>query len=130
MLARRLDPDAVAAVVERLAERGLASDARFAAAYVDQRIRAGFGPLRIRAELCQRGLDPALVATYLDQDEDYWSEQLAAAQRKKFGAQPARTRQELARRARFLEYRGFSSGQIGRMLDFAPLNDCLDTHDD
>ncbi len=106
----------VATVLASLAGQGLQSDERFTASYVDERIRKGFGPMRIRAELCERGVDASLIERYLDRDEARWQELLARVHTKKYGAAPAQGRSELARRGRFLEYRGFTSGQVSRFL--------------
>ncbi|HEX5842944.1 MAG TPA: regulatory protein RecX, partial [Pseudomonas sp.] len=46
----------IEAALDRLAEEGLLSEARYMEAFVGYRARAGYGPLRIREELTQRGL--------------------------------------------------------------------------
>jgi regulatory protein len=103
-------------VLTGLAAQELLSTERFVARYVEERMARGFGPVRIRAELRQRGLDDPLVDTYLPRDETVWMDLLAQAHDRKFGPQPPADRVELARRARFLEYRGFTSPQVSRFL--------------
>ena len=44
------------AALDRLAQEGLLSEARYLEAFVSYKARAGYGPLRIREELTQRGL--------------------------------------------------------------------------
>src|SRR3990167_2544794 len=44
------------AALERLVQEGLLSEARYLESFVGYRARAGYGPLRIREELIQRGL--------------------------------------------------------------------------
>ena len=46
----------IEAALDRLAEEGLLSEARYLEAFVSYRARSGYGPLRIREELTQRGL--------------------------------------------------------------------------
>lgn len=107
---------AIEPVLEALAGQGLQSDARFTEYYVEERMRKGYGPLRIQAELRERGIGEALIERHLERDESDWRELLARVHNKKFGAKPLRDRAELAKRARFLEYRGFSSSQVSRFL--------------
>lgn len=116
-LARRVPEEAVVeAVLADLESRGLVSDQRFAEAYVDQRCRKGFGPLRIRAELAERGVDGEVVTNCLDLDESVWRELLADVASRKFGTSPVTGRRELARQGRFLEQRGFPVSLIRRYL--------------
>lgn len=116
--ARGRGSDGVERVLAGLQEQGQLSDARFVHGYVEERLRKGFGPLRIRAELQERGIEAELVTHGLELDEGGWMEVLSRAHDKKFGAAPASGRAELARRARFLEYRGFTAAQVRRFLRF------------
>ncbi len=119
LLQRGHAEQAVEAVLDVIAGQGLQSDDRFSETYLNERMRKGFGPLRIRAELRERGIEESLIALYLDSiDETDWMERLASVHNKKFGMAPAQGRSELARRGRFLEYRGFSSSQVSRFLRF------------
>ena len=118
LLQRGFAADAVESALSGLVERNLLSDARFVESYMDERMRKGFGPLRIGAELRERGVDERLIAGHLDRDEEIWMDVLAAAHDKKFGTDPASGRAALARRARFLEYRGFTIAQVSRFLQF------------
>lgn len=106
----------IGAVLDDLAGRGLQSDERYTEQYVDLRIRKGYGPARIRAELAERGIDETLIQEWLDPTDPAWRECLRAVARTKFGDHPPEDRKEMARRARFLEYRGFSQDHIRRLL--------------
>ncbi len=116
-LARRgFDADELARVLEDLAERGLQSDARFAEQFVAARMRRGSGPLRIRAELRQRGIAEDLIASELDIDPEVWLAGLRRVHERKYGSSPPGDRKDLARRIRFLESRGFPGELIQRLL--------------
>lgn len=115
LLAHGWAADSVHGVLDRLATDGLQSDRRYTEQYVAERTARGFGPLRIRAELRQRGVADALVATYLDADVD-WPARLAQVAAHKFGLAPCADRREWGRRARFLEQRGFPAAMIHRLL--------------
>ena len=117
-LARHFRDEAlVGAVLDDLEIRNLLSDQRFAENYIDQRSRKGFGPLRIRAELSERGVGKDLIAELLDEPAFAWRDSMREAASRKFGDAPAADRRELARRSRFLQQRGFPTGLIGRYLD-------------
>ncbi len=104
-------------VLQRLAEQGLQSEQRFAEHYVAERRAKGHGPLRIRAELQERGIDDRLCDIYLNIEESDWREQLLSVHNKKFGGAPPKDRADMARRARFLQYRGFTAAQVSRILN-------------
>lgn len=84
--------------------------------YAEERLHKGFGPLRVRRELRERGVSDALIDPNLDRTAQEWLEQLARVHRRKFGTGPVVDAKDLARRARFLESRGFPSELIGRFL--------------
>jgi len=108
--------DDVESLLDGLVAQGYLSDERFAEAYVRSRLERGFGPLRIRAELRERGVADALVEVMLQPVADRWLEIMRAAHDKKFGDRPARDQRERLRRARFLEYRGFPGEWVRRFV--------------
>jgi regulatory protein len=107
-------------VIEALVANELLSEERLIAAYVAERLDKGFGPLRIRAELREKGLSDERVQPYLELDDQTLSDCLTQAYRKRFGETEAEDRREQAKRARFLEYRGFPSRVIARFLGSSP----------
>lgn len=106
----------ITATLDRLVTEGLQSDARFAEQFVTSRCGRGQGPLRIRAELVQRGVEGALVEAALSLDEADWQALAAQARVRKFGAALPRDMREQARQACFLAQRGFSTAQIRAAL--------------
>lgn len=108
---------AVRQALDALEAEGLLSDARFAEALVRSRTERGYGPLRIRAELIERGVDPALIEAQLEAELQSWVELARRQQAKRFGQGPAQDYRERARRARFLEGRGFPAEVIRRVLN-------------
>jgi regulatory protein len=114
---RRYEAGLVDRVLDDLERRRLLSDARFAEQYLAQRVRKGFGPLRIRAELEQRGVAGPVIAAALDGARPDWEALLLEAVARKFGERPERDLRGLARRGRFLEQRGFPIGLIRRHLE-------------
>jgi regulatory protein len=105
--------DIVSLVIADLSERGLQSDSRYAEIYVRSRLSRGYGPVRIRQELRQRGIDPRLLADLQPADAD---DNLQKTHDRKFGAFPPENLEERAERERFLLRRGFSGDQIRRFF--------------
>ncbi|MBU0499638.1 MAG: recombination regulator RecX [Gammaproteobacteria bacterium] len=118
-LAGKYAAEALGQVLDDLAGRGLLSDARFAEQYAAQRADRGYGPVRIRSELRERGVAPDQAELALESLEQDWFEAMRAAHDRKFGPGPCADRKEQARHARFLEYRGFP-GEMIRTLLFDP----------
>lgn len=116
LASRCAEPQLLEQVIDELRERGLQSDGRFAEQYVSSRMRRGFGPLRIRRELQERGVEAPLLEASLDEQGAAWFELLRETHRRKYGAGLPGDFKERARRARFLEYRGFPAEMIRRLL--------------
>ena len=106
---------AASAVVE-LAAEGLQSDGRFLEVYLHSRVRQGKGPVRIRAELCERGIAAAAAEAALASSGYDWQEHAREVRTRKFGAALPVEFVEKARQMRFLQYRGFSPGHIRAAL--------------
>jgi len=118
LLGRGADRDEVERLLGRLERERLLSDERFAGEYVEARRQRGFGPLRIRAELRERGVAEELIAGLLDEGDDAWAQAMHEAHDRRFGEGPPADLRDLARRGRFLAYRGFSGERVRRFLRF------------
>jgi regulatory protein len=103
-------------VLDSLESGGYLSDERFAEQYVSYRKKKGFGPVRIRIELQERGISSDLVNAYADPSDDQWFEWLGECCRRKFGDSLPVDFKAQAKCARFLEYRGFPSELIRHYL--------------
>lgn len=108
-------PEIIESLISRLEKDGSLSDERFAEMFIRARIARGFGPVRIGNELRQRGVADDIVETYLNAVED-WDAHAVRVHRKKFGSERPGDQQEKARRWRYLQYKGFTSEQIGTIL--------------
>jgi regulatory protein len=106
----------VASVVEGLAAERLLSEARFVGQFIRQHAGRGHGPVRIRAELRERGVPEAEIEAGLDASGEDWAAVARDARRRRFGVSPPGDYPERARQARFLQYRGFSADHIRAAL--------------
>ena len=115
-LARKLaphaeSPGAVDALLDELLSKKQLSDERFA----EERARSlarKYGPAKIRHDLKAKGVADEVIARVSSQGE---LEQARAVLHSKY-RHPATSREERARRGRFLQGRGFSTEVIARLL--------------
>ena len=103
-------------VLANLKEQGLQSDQRFAEVYVRSRVRKGYGPIRIRQDLYQRGLDDELIDSELTCSAQRWIELARSVRAKRFSDQQPSDRAAWNTQARFLARRGFPADLIYRVL--------------
>jgi len=103
-------------VLQDLESRDWLSDARFTEHYVHVRTNRGYGPLKISAELRERGIDIELVNKWIEVSGSEWRQHISKVAQRKYGDAPAENQKDQARRARFLTHRGFPSNLIRRYL--------------
>lgn len=108
---------AVDAVVQDLADAGLQSDQRFAESYARSRAEKAYGPLRIRAELSERGIDRGLLERTLAELQTDWLAQAAKWYGRRFGDERPDSLKEKSRRQQALARRGFDSAVIREITD-------------
>ena len=92
-LARKLrqrgaDVEMIEAALDRLAEEGLLSESRYIESFIRGRAGSGYGPLRIREELAQRGLPRAEIEAALQASGYDWNEHLQQLWQRRFGELP------------------------------------------
>jgi len=110
------EPEMVGLIVAELVAEGLLSDERFIESFVASRQRRGQGPVRIRAELRDRGVSEVLIETWLDMRDPQWLCRLRELHDKRFAGQDPETMSERARQQRFFSYRGFTAEQIKHLF--------------
>ena len=108
---------AVEQTLQDLIAQNLLSDERFTEAFVLSRRERGTGPVKIQAELQQRGIDSSLISRYLDFRDPDWLDLAEQARQKKYGLSMPAEYSVKMQQARFLANRGFSHEQIRRVLD-------------
>lgn len=108
---RAESPGALAALLDALEQRKQLSDARYAEARVRQLSRK-YGAARIRQDLKASGVGAEIIGGVSEEGE---LERARAILDRKYRF-PATTREERAKRMRFLQSRGFSNDVIFRLL--------------
>ena len=93
------------------------SDDRFAESYVNSRRQRGFGPMRIKLELQQRGVSTDLIDVYVNFHDETWLQISLHEYEKKFGNFGANSYQDKVKCMRFLQSRGFTNDIIQKTMD-------------
>ena len=101
--------------IKELVDDGLLSDERFAESYFQSRKNKGYGPLRIRNELKQRGIGDQLFFSL--SNEVNWSKYALEALRKKINGDLPTETKDVLKLKRFLNYRGFDFQDIDRAFE-------------
>ncbi|MFK3724721.1 recombination regulator RecX [Pseudomonas monteilii] len=109
--------------LDRLAEEGLLSEARYLEHFISYRANGGYGPARIREDLGQRGLDRGDVEQALRDSGVDWAARLRDVWQRKFAGERPTEPKRRAQQMRFLAYRGFSMDMIGRLLSGRDLDE-------
>ncbi len=106
-----------AQAVSALEAEHLLSDERFVETLISARKRRGYGPLRIRRELQEKGIAEEAIERWLDTGSVEWLNEIRRVHRQKFGGRAPKSLSERAKQARFLQYRGFTFDQIQQALN-------------
>ncbi|MFT5219650.1 MAG: regulatory protein [Planctomycetota bacterium] len=108
--------DDVEVALEKLVVDRLQSDDRFTESYVHHRVNAGLGPMKIRYELREKGVDDVLADLYLQPMEGQWNEIMKQQRIRKFGEEIPNDYKLQMKQARFLQNRGFSPESVMRLF--------------
>lgn len=120
LVQRGFESALIETVLDRLEHQGWLNDARFAEIFVRHRAEQGYGPVRILADLQQRGVHWRPQAL-TDISEEQWQEQALEQRQRRFpgAVKPAEGEshwQLQGKQGRFLSRRGFTRGQIDYAL--------------
>ena len=113
---RGFENEQINEAIETLQRDNLQSDSRFVESAVNHRINSGFGPVKIRYELRQKGASDSIVDDYLSGLEVDWDSRMAGVRIKKFGNSIPVEYKEKMKQARFLQNRGFSPESVMRLF--------------
>jgi regulatory protein len=110
--AKGVPADFINSILDLLLQEGLQSDRRFTESYLHSRSQKGYGPVRLRQELRERGIADELIEESIAGLELDWLAAVHATRLKKFGKTLPRDIRAKAREARFLQHRGYTMEQI------------------
>ena len=112
MSARVESKDMLSEEINKLISEELISDERFAESYFQSRKSRGFGPLRIKNELIQKGVQESIF--YSIQSETDWSAFAFIALEKKINGKKPDDTKTILKLKNFLNYRGFEFQDINK----------------
>ncbi|BBB14569.1 regulatory protein RecX [Candidatus Rickettsiella viridis] len=115
LLQKGISAEIIKTVLQQLIQEGLLNDIRFCEAFIANRIRQGYGPVRIIAELRQQGVNEDTIIAQLQQNESVWLDCIAKMLEKKFSSSPENLK-EKHRQIHYLQYRGFRLDQIKKCI--------------
>lgn len=99
-------------VVGFLSENDYVSDTRFTEAFVRAKANKGQGPIKIRAQLKNKGVTDHTIDEFLDLISAKWFDIAQIEYDKKYGELAVTDYNEWSKRARFLQSRGFTMDHI------------------
>ncbi len=106
------DEATIGLVITQLVSENLVSNSRFIENYIHSRRIKGFGPLKIQAELQERGVLEELIEHHLQIADNAWFAEAREAWKKRFKNRMPTDFKSRSQQMRFLYYRGFTSEQI------------------
>ncbi len=113
---REFDHEEIELAIEVLQQDNLQSDAQFTESYINNRVNAGFGPIKIIHELRQKGVARDLIEAKMSVLPIDWNESLELQRVKKYGLQIPNDYSQRMKQARFLQNKGFSPESVMRLF--------------
>ncbi len=107
-----IDEALIETVIVRLSEQHFLDDDRVVSLLMQGYVRKGYGPLRIKQEMRQKGFVESLVDKHFEGIDVDWFEKAAEVRSKKFGDELPSDFKEKSRQIRYLQYRGFFGDMI------------------
>jgi len=99
-------------VLTLLTQENLINNERFTESFIRYKRSKGYGPVRIRAELIERGITQDLIEHQLKILDNTWLDDAHRAWQKRFKNKLPHDFKSRAQQMRFLQYRGFTSEHI------------------
>lgn len=106
------------AALEWMTENGLQSDERFCEMFIRSKALSGYGPVRIKQELKQKGIASTLMDTTFEEQEIDWFVELNRLTHKKLSGTEQGDLKAKQKCMGFLQRRGFTLDQIYRAIDY------------
>ncbi|HLB57901.1 MAG TPA: regulatory protein RecX [Gammaproteobacteria bacterium] len=109
---KQFSPTDIQTILQTLVKEALLSNQRFLENFIHYRRNKGYGPLRIHAELLERGLPQDLIEQSLNTADEKWQEYARFVWKKRFKNTLPSDFKARVQQIRFLQYRGFTQDQI------------------
>lgn len=100
--------------IVKLKEEGLISNQRYAEAYIRSRFHSGFGPVRIKYELGQKGVIETIIIKAFQETDLDWDDKLKSEFKKKYESNEVKNL-NINKISKFFLYRGFDLEKISKL---------------
>lgn len=117
LLNKGFEHNLVEQLLDDLEQQGWLCDTRFAEVFCRMRSGKGYGELRIRQELQQKGVARSVIEQTLNRCEVDFYQVMNNAYAKKYDNRPVSDFKEKTKRQAFLYRRGFAAEMIAELLD-------------
>ncbi|HHR6131099.1 TPA: regulatory protein RecX [Providencia alcalifaciens] len=107
-----IDEQLIEGVLDKLSEQHFLDDDRVVSLLLQGYARKGYGPLRIKQEMRQKGFAETLVEQHFAELDVDWFEKAAEVRSKKFGDEIPTDFKDKGKQIRYLQYRGFFGDMI------------------
>ncbi|MTB66155.1 regulatory protein RecX [Providencia sp. wls1943] len=107
-----IDEQLIEGVLDKLSEQHFLDDDRVVSLLLQGYARKGYGPLRIKQEMRQKGFAETLVEHHFAELDVDWFEKASEVRSKKFGDEIPTDFKEKGKQIRYLQYRGFFGDMI------------------
>ena len=104
-------------VLDELQVQGYQSDERFTDMFIRSRINAGDGPFKIKIALRGKGICDSLALAVFDKLNIDWFERVRAIKNKRFGEEPSKDAQQVAKQIHYLKNKGFYQDHINTIIN-------------
>lgn len=112
IMERADNEDLVDEVLQEYIENNWLSDKRFAECYIrSTRDNKGYGPIKIRARLKEKGISDSIINENLYENHPIWNRNAYLIREKKYGHLTSDIK-ERSKQSNFLQSRGFTYSQI------------------
>ena len=104
----------ITTVLAMLTQENLINDERFTESFIRYKRSKGYGPIRIRVDLLERGITQDLIEHQLKilDNDNTWLDDADRVRQKRFKNNLPHDFKSRAQQMRFLQYRGFTFEQI------------------
>lgn len=107
-----VDEALIEGVLDKLNEQHFLDDDRVVGLLMQGYVRKGYGPLRIKQEMRQKGFAETLVDHHFSQLDVDWFDIASEVRCKKFGDEIPKDFKEKSKQIRYLQYRGFFGDMV------------------
>ena len=112
LMQRKYSQSEIDEVLEKVKSCNYLDDERFVDAFVTSRKNRGQGPLKIKAQLQQRGVASSLIGRFVHDRDECWLDMAAEVYQKKFGTTAPEDYAAKVKAWRFMQSRGFTQDQF------------------